>query len=137
MAWCPLGAVLIAALGCGPGMPFALAPVEGTVTRQGQPLAHGRVVFQPQQGTPGPVAIGVIEPDGKFRMQTAGHDGVAMGQHLVTVHCREESNAAASQTSKQLLIPKSLIPEKYSNEATSPLRFEVKEGKNEYPIVLE
>ena len=34
-------------------------------------------------------------------------------------------------------IPQSLIPEKYSKEDETPLRFEVKEGGNELPIALD
>ena len=129
--------ILISALGCGPTAPFPVATVEGTVTYQGKPLGHGRVAFLPEAGTPGPAAVGVIGPDGSFRIQTAGLDGAAIGRHLVTVHCRGESISKQDQTKRVLQIPPLLIPDKYSNATTSPLFFEVKEGQNEYSIVLE
>lgn len=136
-AGCLFMGILISTLGCGPATPFPVANVEGSVTYQGQPLGHGRVAFLPEAGTPGPAAVGVIQPNGSFRIRTAGFDGAAIGNHLVTVHCRGESIAKEDQNSAVLQIPNSLIPVKYSNTETSPLRFEVKEGPNEYSIVLD
>ena len=77
---CLLLSVLISTLGCGPAIPFPVANVEGTVTYQGQPLGHGRVAFLPEAGTPGPAAVGVIGPNGSFKIQTAGLDGAAIGR---------------------------------------------------------
>jgi len=134
----PLGplaaAVLLAAVGCGSDIPLRLAPVRGTVSFQGKALDHGQVVFAPQGETPGPQAVGTIGPDGTFRMTTAGEDGVVLGTHLVTVHCRRE---VSEEEARNLIIGESLIPDKYCKESQSPLKFEVKEGPNEYPIVLE
>ncbi len=131
--------ILVSAVGCTSGTPFPMATVKGTVTYQGKPLDHGRVVFLPEQGTPGPAAVGVIQSDGSFRVENAGREGAALGWHRVTVHCRgeltgeENRNRAASE----FAVPKSLIPEKYSSAEQSPLRFEVKEGRNEWSIVLD
>lgn len=136
-AGCLFVGVLISTLGCGPAPPFPVANVEGTVTYQGQPLGHGRVAFLPEAGTPGPAAVGVIQPNGSFKIQTGKFEGAAIGSHLVTVHCRGESIAKEDQDSRVLKIPKSLIPDRYSNAEASPLSFEVKEGKNEYSIVLD
>ena len=120
--------------GCGPKAPFPLAPVHGTVSHQGKPLTHGRVVFVPSKGTPGPQAVAQIEPDGSFHMRTADHDGAAIGQHVVTVHCRREPTP---EEARNLVITESLIPLRYASEDKSPLSIDVKDEDNEFPIELE
>ena len=130
------GAVLLA-LGCGQEGGLPLASVEGVVTYQGQLLDHGKVVFSPRPGTPGPAAVGVIQPDGSYVMRTIGREGAAIGQHKVTIHCRRELTAEEIRN-RSLLIPESLIPGKYSKKEQSPLAFEVVAGEsNTYDIVLE
>jgi len=63
-----------------------------------------------------------------------GPHGAPVGKHVVTVHCRRPPTP---EEKRNLVIPESLIPEKYSRQDESPLRFEVQEGHNEYPIELE
>ncbi len=131
-----LSAVLFA-LGCGEESGLPLASVEGSVAYGGKFLDHGKVVFSPQGGTPGPSAIGKIQPDGSFVMQTTGHEGAAVGSHKVTIHCRRELTTTEIKE-RSLRIPKSLIPAKYWRQKESPLAFEVEAGEdNEYEIVLE
>lgn len=130
-----LAAMVLTAAGCGES-DLPLAPVHGTVTYQNKPLDHGKVVFFPEAGTPGPQAVGTIESDGTFHMQTIGRDGAAVGRHRVLVHCRrparpEEQGPAGVPPSE------SLIPGKFSVLEDSPLRFEVKEGDNQYSIALD
>jgi hypothetical protein len=120
--------------GCGSKDPFPLAPVHGTVIFKGRPVELGRVVFVPGEGTPGPQAVGQIKPDGSFRMTTANRDGAAIGQHVVTVHSRRDPTP---EEARNLVITESLIPLLYAREDRSPLRFEVKDGRNEFPIKLE
>lgn len=126
---------MLAAGGCGRGSDLPLSPVRGLVTHQGEPLSHGEVVFTPIEGTTGPQAIGHIQSDGTFRMQTANQPGAVVGRHRVTVHCREERTE--EQRRDMEFIPKSLIPERYSRPKTSPLEAEVQEGRNEIPMDLE
>jgi hypothetical protein len=114
-----------------------LAAVEGVITYQGKLLDHGKVVFSPQSGTPGPAAIGTIQADGSYFMQTAGREGAAIGSHRVTVHCRRELTEAERQ-SRSLLVPESLIPDKYWKKDQPSLEYEVIAGKtNKYDIMLE
>jgi hypothetical protein len=137
----PSTAILLAAMmivlgntaGCQSGNSLSLQKVHGSVKYRGKPLDHGQVVFVPEQGTPGPPTIGVIRADGSFRMRTDEKEGAAQGRYHVMVHCRE---ARAPSTKPQMVLLKSLIPEKYSNES-SPLYFEVKPGENECPLSLE
>lgn len=112
-----------------------LEPVTGKITHQGQPLERGTVVFTPQPGTPGPPAVGNIEPDGSYRMSTAGRDGAAVGKHTVTVNSRRELTL---EESNNLVIPTSLIPEHYGQPDKTGLEFEVVAGaENVYDIPLE
>ncbi|MBN1911786.1 MAG: hypothetical protein JW818_18745 [Pirellulales bacterium] len=135
--WCLLIVLLTSVVGCGSKLPYSTATVEGTVTYQSKPLTEGRVVFHPEQGTPGPAAVGVIQPDGSFRIKTVDHEGVALGWHRVTVNCSSGVIQKNDQHGSELKIPPSKIPAKYAVAEESPLRFEVKEGRNEWPIVLE
>jgi len=79
-------------------------------------------------------AVGVIA-GGAYEMQTGNRKGASPGKYIVTVHCRQKPDA--KQTRDMHSIPESLIPQKYSKDAQSPLRFEVKSRGNEFPITLE
>jgi len=121
--------------GCGSDLPFDTATVTGTVTYHGKPLDHGEVVFVPLEGTHGPQAVGIIQADGSFEMRSGNVPGVAVGRHRVTVHCRGE---LPPEEATSLALPKSLIPEKYGLADTTPLTYEVEEGKEHvFPIELE
>ena len=129
--------VLLLALGCGQKGGLPLASVEGTVAYQGKLLDHGKVVFTPQASTPGPPAVGKIQPDGSFVMRTTGRDGAAVGAHKVTVHCRRELTPEEIRN-RSLVTPESLIPDKYWKQEESPLTFMVADGEpNVYDIALE
>ncbi len=129
--------VMLLAPGCGQAGGLQLASVEGVVTHQGKLLDHGEVVFAPQSGTPGPAAVGKIQPDGSYVMRTTGREGAAIGSHKVTIHCRRELTEEEIRN-RSLVIPKSLIPDKYWNKDQSPLAIEVVAGEaNTYDIILE
>ena len=83
----------------------------------------------------GPQAVGHIQSDGSFEMRTGDRPGVVVGKHRVAVHCREEG--AEQQRRDMNFVPKSLIPPKYSNVATSSLQVDVKPGGNDVPIELQ
>lgn len=83
--------IVLATVGCGGKGDVRLVGVRESVAHQGNSLTHGTVVFTPRDATPGPQAVGPIQSDGSFRMQTAGRHGVAAGgKFLVTVHCRRD-----------------------------------------------
>jgi hypothetical protein len=129
--------VLVLALGCGQQGGLPLASMEGTVAYQGKLLDHGKVVFTPQASTPGPPAVGEIQPDGSYVMRTTGRDGAAVGAHKVTVHCRRKLTPEEIRN-RSLVTPKSLIPDKYWIQKESPLTFDVAAGElNVYNITLE
>ena len=62
--------LLLALCGCGSPDALELARVCGSVTYQGKLLHHGRVVFNLENGSAGPQAVGVIDASGFFEMQT-------------------------------------------------------------------
>jgi hypothetical protein len=64
------------------------APVEGTITRAGQPLAGVRMTFVPDRGagTLGPRSAGITDAAGHYQLRSdAGHLGAIVGHHRVQV----------------------------------------------------
>jgi hypothetical protein len=86
--WCGL-LVLVAAIGgCQRGPTWNLAPVEGTVTKDGQPLHHIEVVFLADldSGTQGPRSSGATDEAGHYRLRTDnGDEGTVVGKHRVLI----------------------------------------------------
>jgi hypothetical protein len=71
---------LLSASGCGSGT----VPVQGSVQREGQVIAGGKVVFSPVEK--GKIAFGAIQPDGSFQLTTARpHDGALAGKYRVMI----------------------------------------------------
>ena len=122
--------------GCGPKRPAA-APVGGRVTYQGQPVASGRIMFQPEHGR---AAIGAIGPDGRYTLTTFDSgDGAVLGRHRVTIKSTRLIGGPVEKP-KSILdegrvsggVPRVewLVPEKFSRPESSSLTAEVKDGKN-------
>lgn len=127
-------AVCLATTGCG-SKRLPLAPVEGTVHYRGKPLESGSVTFL---SAAGPVAVGEIQKDGRFRLTTYHDgDGAPLGTHQVSVGCFREPTAAerAKAAGSEPLGPIPVIPRKYLAPSTSGLTAEVK-SQNE-PFRLE
>ena len=123
--------LLLVAAGCGSRGSLPLAPVHGTVSCRGKPLDRGTVVFLPEPGTPGPPAVGYIQPDGSYQLSTLGRNGASIGWHRVLVHLRRQPTKAEERQMGVVL--ESLIPEKTpARRPGRPLRFEVKAGTNEH-----
>lgn len=119
--------------GCGGGQP--VAPVEGKVTYKGVPLKFGSVTFQPEIG---PRALGLIQPDGTFRLSTHGNsDGAIVGTHRVRIVCAEHQNPELQKTAEAAegMCSRSLIPEKYTFPETSGFQVEVREHNE--PFVFD
>ena len=86
--------LIVACVGCGRGQ-LPTAVVEGRVLYEGKPLAFGSVMFQPVAG--GPIARGIIQADGSFRLTTyKPNDGAILGEHLVRISCFENQRPAES-----------------------------------------
>lgn len=126
----------VLATGCNPGP--EMAPVTGTVSFRGKPLAYGTVMFQHSSG--GQPAVGEIQADGSFTMMTPGQgEGVRVGSQLVRVTSYEGNDPAKAKTlgSGEPVLGRSLIPLKYSSFGSSGLTVEVKPGGEPQSFDLE
>jgi hypothetical protein len=141
------GMLLVAgsAVGCGGGKSDKppLGRVSGTVTYKGQPLPEGSVTFTPVEGKgddSGQLASGQIESDGSYSLTTFNtDDGAVLGQHAVTVQSRDGSQFKPPQPGEPIkyVLQKSRIPKKYETVKSTPLRFTVEAGSNEFDIELK
>ena len=86
------------AIGClGDG--FALAPVTGTVTFDGTPVADLTITFSPKstedKPTPGPFSTATTDSEGKFTLVSrAGKPGAVIGPHRVTIRLPADATSA-------------------------------------------
>jgi hypothetical protein len=125
-----IGALALA--GCGRGG-LNLAPVEGVVTYQGQPLADAGVLFKPTQG---PFAMGVTDADGRFSLTTANQDGALIGDHKVAISKAQTITKHIRGNPFPVYETKPLVPEKYFDAATSNLTATVKDDDNHFEFNL-
>ena len=132
---CRYGSLVLLALVAGCGRGPEMAPVEGKVLFDGEPLPFGTVMFQPPSGQPAQAAI---RPDGTFTMETFGRGrGAVVGLNRVRITCYEsEAPGADGSMSEEPAVGRMLIPERYGQYATSGLEVEIQPGRNE-PIIFE
>jgi hypothetical protein len=125
--------------GCG-GSEEDLAPVSGTVTLDGQPLAGAKVEFGLQtEGialgkTTGTNAVAMTDANGRYSLQyTLKEKGAPIGKHVVRITTR---SMTVDANGKEVLVPERLPP-KYNVQ--SELTAEVKPGSNkiDFPLTLE
>jgi hypothetical protein len=111
--------------GCESGTD-GLAPVRGKVSYKGVPLSTGTIVFTPDalRGTTGSMARSEIRPDGTYVLQTNSLPGATVGWHRVTVMAME--SRPESGPDKDLIMPRSLLPEKYRDPELSGLSCQVR-----------
>jgi hypothetical protein len=104
----------------------SLTPVHGTVSYQGVPLHAGTIIFtpDPERGTTGPVALAAIQPDGSYLLQTGDQPGAAPGWYRVTIVALETASEGG------LVVPRSLLPEKYRDPDLSGLVGGVQAGQD-------
>lgn len=127
LAYALAGAVVVV-IGCGrPGS--TVAPVNGRVLLDGQPLTQGRVVTAPSAGRG---ASGVIQPDGSFELRTSdGLIGALIGTHKVAVVAYEGTGASGPEANYGKL----LVPQRYVTPETSGLEIEVKADGDNAPVL--
>ena len=81
--------LLVAGCDSGPG----LAPVSGTVTMDGSPLAGAEVTFQPtfEGGSP---SSAITDASGRYELKfTMKEKGALPGEHIVRITMAEEEDA--------------------------------------------
>lgn len=126
--------------GCG-GREIAgeVAPVSGTVTYKGNPVADAAVVFYPVGG--GKVATGKTDDQGKYTLTTYDSgDGALVGEHSVTVVVQPSVTETEIDSPDAYAVPEagggSSIPAKYASKESSGLTKTVASGDNDIPIEL-
>ena len=125
-------------VGCG-----SKGKITGKVTLNGATVTKGDVVFYPVKGAP--ISCSINE-DGTYQIE-----GVEAGACIVTVTQTDGASADAAGDDKkkanpdsgkgvaaqEIAVPKSGLPDKYLDTATSPLKFTIKGGKNTIDLALE
>ena len=122
--------------GCGPGDDVhpATVPVQGKVTYQGQPVPKGTITFQPATGQ---AAVGEIQTDGTYSLSTFKQkDGAIPGAHKVTI-VANTGDPTKMPSSPGYVVPKDLVPKKYSSVLTSGLEATVSDGKRDFNFELQ
>jgi len=131
--------------GCGSKGPD-LAPVIGILTLDGEPVANAAVMFVPEEG--GRPAEDVTDQQGRFNLATLKPgDGALVGTHTATVTLFNEAGAATDADGLSLPIPEArfpkmrdeekwIVPERFSDDATSGLSFQVEHGMEPLRIEL-
>ncbi len=102
-------------------LPKVLA-AKGTITMDGKPVAGATVTFWRKQTMPmerwQPVADAWADKDGKFVPSTAaGFDGLPEGEYAVTVFLTKSGKYYDGEIAE-----KSLLPAKYADAKTTPLK---------------
>jgi hypothetical protein len=109
-----------------------LNTVVGTVTlADGSPLTRGLVIFDGIMDGKTVSPRGEVKPDGTFVLGTLKPgDGVPAGKYRVLINPLDSSEVPDE-------LKKLPFDYKYCRLETSGLEFEVKPGKNEFPIKLD
>ena len=119
-----MAVILVGLSGCGDNA-VKLVPVEGVVTVGGKKLAKGSVILHPDE-TKGNTSLerprGLIDAEGKYTVSTHLKGGVAPGWYKVAV------TAADQPDPNNAYLFKFLVPERYIDQRTSNLTFEVVEN---------
>jgi hypothetical protein len=129
--------------GCGGGSGLDLAPVEGKVLLDGQPLAGVTVSFIPDaaRDNQGPQSSGITNEQGEFTLKAPdGSEGAVLGFHVVTVTAPfREDGGSSPDGAGSVQQPTSTVkvPEKYTGYATTDLKEEVTSEEKEYTIELK
>lgn len=122
-----LGLGLLVLVGCSrrPADQPVIAPVSGTVTLDGRPLAKASVVFQSEKGV---LSFATTDADGRYELIYIRTDmGAGLGNN--TVRIASKIDGPVSPTWKDS------IPAIYNVDST--LRVEVKPGGNVFDFNLE
>src|SRR5581483_11168197 len=143
--WCGLLALAAGSGGCRRGPTWNLAPVEGTVTKDGRPLAGIEVFFLTDldAGTQGPRSSGTTDEAGHYRLRTDnGDDGAVTGKHRVLVFDVEARKWRTGRATRRPWLKEAAplppedakrpaeqrVPPNYGSFNDTPLRVEVHPG---------
>lgn len=139
VGWLPLLVATCLFSGCGSSEP--MGKVTGTLLLEGQPLpaGHGVVFMEP---TSGDVSYSMTDAQGRFSLK----DELPVGHYEVSVRpidpevAMEEVSAEALIDNPELAKKGEFVfdfPRHYGEPSTSGLKYEVKEGENDFTIDLK
>jgi len=115
----------LAISGCGKSN-LSVAPVSGTVTLDGAPLAAASVMFQPKDG--GRPSFGVTNGSGRFVLEYSMKElGAKVGTCTVNVSTANSSDDSGAKPTKEL------VPKRYK---TNPIEVQVEPKSNTINIAL-
>lgn len=132
--------ILASAPGCQREPPLQFAPVEGTVTLRGKPLANVVVVFwgDPEGGATMPLSSGATDAAGHYRLHTdQGDDGAVVGRYRVCIveggilltGFRPPNGERPSRPTQLTTVTPSQVPSSYANKGQTTLRADVQPGE--------
>ncbi|MFN7805345.1 MAG: hypothetical protein ACK5TO_15100 [Planctomycetaceae bacterium] len=98
-------------LGCLGGDAPPLYEAGGVVTYKGEPVKNASVSFSGADGFKVPLAEGLTDEKGQYRLKTRGEPGAAAGSYVVTVTKLEGADEAAAAAAAASVDPKSMTPE--------------------------
>lgn len=114
-------AALVTFLVAGCGGP-SVAPVSGTVTLDGKPLANAAVHFQPKATdnnlNPGPGSDAMTDDNGNYTLKvvTTGQEGAIVGKHRVEIAKFARTREIDPNSDRQAALPRNLVPAKYNDK---------------------
>jgi hypothetical protein len=138
--WACAALALEACSGCG-SRP-ALYPINGVVTRAGQPLPDVMVSFVPEgpmEGT-GVRFSGVTDARGRYALRGADQEaGATPGWHRILIEDLEPCAIPRGEQPPPTpdAIPKSRVPDAYRSLHATPLRREVLPGPQTLDLAVE
>jgi len=98
-------------LGCGGSDAPPLYEAGGVVTYKGEPVKNASVSFSGADGFKVPLAEGLTDEKGQYRLKTRGEPGAAAGSYVVTVTKLEGADEAAAAAAAAAVDPKNMTPE--------------------------
>jgi hypothetical protein len=125
--------VLFACSGCNQGE--ELGRVTGRVIYQGRPVPKGIVIFVHQQRK-GIMLTADLRADGTFEVEMAGGFGLPLGEYQVAVSPPLMDHPLGPIAEPPKPESETLIPLRYREPATSPVRLTVGSGDNRCDIDL-
>jgi hypothetical protein len=123
-----------AVLAAGCGGPYD-ASVTGVVTLDGNAVTSGAVAYIPTSG--GPMAYAEIDEAGQYEVYTGSAAGLAPGSYGVTVVSREPPATQRSKLDGPPPPGNLKTPLWYAMAESSPLKFDVEPGDNEFNLELK
>lgn len=120
--------------GCGESTSHPkVAPVSGTITYQGKPLAGADVSFFAEKAPR--AASGKTDAEGKYKLTMfESNDGAFPGRNVVTVAIASEGVSMEQMMSGKPQAADASKPKlatEYQSQTSTPLSYDVKDGKNE------